>query len=77
MRECWMYDSTKRIKFPQILKRLIEVQDKLFQRQALPMPPQGPVTVHTPDALDSDGYLLPAPTIPRNYLQALPEAEEE
>ncbi|KAH0953922.1 hypothetical protein HN011_004321 [Eciton burchellii] len=77
MRECWIYDSTKRIKFPQILKRLREAHDKLTQQETLPKPPQGPVTVRTPDALDSGGYLLPAPAIPHDYLQALPSLSDE
>lgn len=76
MRECWLYDSTKRIKFPEILKRLQEAQDKLNQQETLPKPPQGPVTVRIPDALDPDDYLLPAPAIPHDYLQALPSLSD-
>lgn len=77
MRECWIYDSTRRIKFPEILKRLQDAHNKLNQQETLPKPPQGPVTIRTPDALDSDGYLLPAPAIPRDYLQALPSLSNE
>lgn len=72
MRDCWKMESRERIKFPDILDRLEKAQSKLIQQGSLPRPPQGPVTVRTPDVLDPDGYLLPAPTSPREYLQALP-----
>ncbi|XP_012234031.2 high affinity nerve growth factor receptor-like isoform X1 [Linepithema humile] len=71
MRDCWKTDPRERIKFPDILDRL-EKAGKLTQQETLPRPPQGPVTIRTPDVLDPDGYLLPAPTTPREYLQALP-----
>lgn len=74
MRECWKTEPRDRIKFPDILNRLEKPQGKLACRQqgTLPRPPQGPVTIRTPDILDPDGYLLPAPAAPREYLQALP-----
>ncbi|XP_029164341.1 high affinity nerve growth factor receptor-like [Nylanderia fulva] len=72
MRDCWKMEPRERIKFPDILDRLEKAQSKLIQQGSLPRPPQGPVTVRTPDVLDPDGYLLPAPTSPREYLQALP-----
>ncbi|XP_020299419.1 muscle, skeletal receptor tyrosine-protein kinase-like isoform X2 [Pseudomyrmex gracilis] len=72
MRECWKIEPRERIKFPDILDRLKRTQSKLFQQGTLPRPPQGPVTVRTPDNVDPDGYLLPAPVPPREYLQALP-----
>lgn len=71
MRDCWKTDPRERIKFPDILDRL-EKADKLIPQETLPRPPQGPVTIRTPDVLDPDGYLLPAPMTPREYLQALP-----
>ncbi|XP_076635602.1 muscle, skeletal receptor tyrosine protein kinase [Colletes latitarsis] len=72
MRECWKTDPKDRIKFADILERLEKVQGKSIQQETLPRPPQGPVTIRTLDALDPDGYLLPAPTIPHEYLQTLP-----
>ncbi|EFN74157.1 BDNF/NT-3 growth factors receptor [Camponotus floridanus] len=72
MRDCWKVEPRERIKFPDILDRLEKAQSKLIQQGSLPRPPQGPVTVRTPDVLDPDGYLLPAPTTTREYLQALP-----
>ncbi|CAL1684805.1 unnamed protein product [Lasius platythorax] len=72
MRDCWKMEPRERIKFPDILDRLEKAQSKLIQQGSLPRPPQGPVTVRTPDVLDPDGYLLPAPASPREYLQALP-----
>lgn len=77
MRECWKTEPRDRIKFPDILERLEKAQCKLIIRQnTLPRPPQGPVTVCTPDVLDPDGYLLPAPAIPREYLQTLPNLSD-
>ncbi|XP_043682046.1 tyrosine-protein kinase transmembrane receptor Ror-like isoform X2 [Vespula pensylvanica] len=72
MRECWKTEPRDRIKFSDILEKLEKVQGKLNQQGTLPRPPQGPVTIRTPDVLDPDGYLLPAPTTPREYLQTLP-----
>ncbi|XP_026674758.1 tyrosine-protein kinase transmembrane receptor Ror-like [Ceratina calcarata] len=70
MRECWKTDPKDRIKFPEILESLERA--KSVEQDTLPRPPQGPVTVRTPDVLDPDGYLLPAPAKPREYLQTLP-----
>ncbi|KAG7208766.1 hypothetical protein KM043_014960 [Ampulex compressa] len=72
MRECWKTEPRDRIKFSDILERLEKAHGKLVQQGTLPRPPQGPVTIRTPDVLDPDGYLLPAPATPREYLQALP-----
>ncbi|XP_034189337.2 tyrosine-protein kinase transmembrane receptor Ror isoform X3 [Osmia lignaria lignaria] len=72
MRECWKTDPKDRIKFAEILERLEKAKDKSIQQYTLPRPPQGPVTIRTPDVLDPDGYLLPAPTKPHEYLQTLP-----
>ncbi|XP_011141324.1 tyrosine-protein kinase transmembrane receptor Ror [Harpegnathos saltator] len=72
MRDCWKSKPQDRIKFPDILERLEKAQSKLIQQGTLPRPPQGPVTIRTPDVLDPDGYLLPAPAIPHEYLQTLP-----
>nr|XP_012136036.1 PREDICTED: muscle, skeletal receptor tyrosine protein kinase-like isoform X3 [Megachile rotundata] len=72
MRECWKTDPKDRIKFPKILERFEKAKDKSIQQDTLPRPPQGPVTIRTPDVLDPDGYLLPAPTKPHEYLQTLP-----
>ncbi|XP_043496562.1 tyrosine-protein kinase transmembrane receptor Ror-like isoform X1 [Polistes fuscatus] len=72
MCECWKTEPKDRIKFSDILERLEKVQGKLNQQGTLPRPPQGPVTIRTPDVLDSDGYLLPSPFTPREYLQTLP-----
>ncbi|KAL0118602.1 hypothetical protein PUN28_009344 [Cardiocondyla obscurior] len=73
MQDCWKVEPRERIKFPDILDRLEKVQTvELAQQGTLPRPPQGPVLLRTPDVLDPDGYLLPAPAIPREYLQTLP-----
>ncbi|XP_071860043.1 tyrosine-protein kinase transmembrane receptor Ror isoform X3 [Bombus fervidus] len=72
MRECWKTDPKDRIKFSEILERLEKAKGKSIQQDTLPRPPQGPVTIRTPDVLDPDGYLLPAPTKPHEYLQTLP-----
>ncbi|KAG6804029.1 muscle, skeletal receptor tyrosine protein kinase isoform X1 [Apis mellifera caucasica] len=75
MRECWKTDPKDRIKFPEILERLEKVKVKTIQ-DTLPRPPQGPVTIRTPDVLDPDGYLLPAPAKPHEYLQTLPSLSD-
>ncbi|XP_016907662.1 muscle, skeletal receptor tyrosine protein kinase-like isoform X2 [Apis laboriosa] len=75
MRECWKTDPKDRIKFPEILERLEKVKVKSIQ-DTLPRPPQGPVTIRTPDVLDPDGYLLPAPAKPHEYLQTLPSLSD-
>ncbi|XP_043506683.1 tyrosine-protein kinase transmembrane receptor Ror-like isoform X3 [Frieseomelitta varia] len=72
MRDCWKTDPKDRIKFSEILERLEKAKSKSVQQDTLPRPPQGPVTIRTPDLLDPDGYLLPAPTKPHEYLQTLP-----
>lgn len=72
MYDCWKIDPRERIKFPDILERLEKAQNELTRQGTLPRPPQGPVLLRTPDVLDPDGYLLPAPAIPREYLQTLP-----
>ncbi|XP_060814600.1 tyrosine-protein kinase transmembrane receptor Ror-like isoform X3 [Bombus pascuorum] len=72
MRECWKTDPKDRIKFSEILEKLEKAKGKSIQQDTLPRPPQGPVTIRTPDVLDPDGYLLPAPTKPHEYLQTLP-----
>ncbi|XP_076750703.1 BDNF/NT-3 growth factors receptor [Xylocopa sonorina] len=72
MRECWKTDPKDRIKFSEILERLENAKSKSVQQDTLPRPPQGPVTIRTPDVLDPDGYLLPAPAKPHEYLQTLP-----
>ncbi|XP_077267488.1 high affinity nerve growth factor receptor isoform X2 [Temnothorax americanus] len=72
MHDCWKLEPRERIKFPDILERLEKTQAELTRQGTLPRPPQGPVLLRTPDVLDPDGYLLPAPAIPREYLQALP-----
>ncbi|CAK9820474.1 Tyrosine-protein kinase transmembrane receptor Ror [Anthophora plagiata] len=72
MRECWKTDPKDRITFPEILERLEKAKGKSMQQDTLPRPPQGPVTIRTPDVLDPDGYLLPAPAKPHEYLQTLP-----
>ncbi|XP_011704000.1 PREDICTED: tyrosine-protein kinase transmembrane receptor Ror-like [Wasmannia auropunctata] len=75
MHDCWKIEPRERIKFPDILERLEKTQNELTagsRQGTLPRPPQGPVLLRTPDVLDPDGYLLPAPAIPREYMQALP-----
>lgn len=72
MRDCWKTDPKDRIKFTEILEKLEKAQGKSIQQGTLPRPPQGPVTIRTPDVLDPDGYLLPAPAKPHEYLQTLP-----
>ncbi|XP_031843455.1 muscle, skeletal receptor tyrosine-protein kinase [Nomia melanderi] len=72
MRDCWKTDPKDRIKFAEILEKLEIAQGKSIQQGTLPRPPQGPVTIRTPDVLDPDGYLLPAPAKPHEYLQTLP-----
>lgn len=68
MRDCWKSEPRDRFKFCDILERL----EKNSIIGSLPRPPQGPITIRTPDMLDSAGYLLPAPAIPCEYLQPLP-----
>lgn len=76
MHDCWKIEPRERIKFPDILERLEKAQNELTRQGTLPRPPQGPVLLRTPDVLDPDGYLLPAPAIPREYLQALPAVSD-
>ncbi|XP_014478823.1 PREDICTED: tyrosine-protein kinase transmembrane receptor Ror-like [Dinoponera quadriceps] len=77
MRDCWQSKPQDRIRFPDILERLEKAHGKLMQQgSTLPRPPQGPVTIRTPDVLDPDGYLLPAPAVPHEYLQTLPALSE-
>ncbi|XP_012536911.2 high affinity nerve growth factor receptor isoform X2 [Monomorium pharaonis] len=75
MYDCWKKDPRERIKFPDILERLMKLQNELNRQETLPRPPQGPVLLRTPDVLDPDGYLLPAPAIPREYLETLPVSD--
>lgn len=75
MQECWKTDPKDRIKFPEILEILETPQGKSIKtihQSTLPRPPQGPVAIRSPDVLDPDGYLLPAPAKPHEYLQTLP-----
>lgn len=72
MRDCWKTEARDRLRFVDILEKLEKAQDKPSQISSLPRPPQGPVTIRTPDALDSGGYLLPSPAAMREYLQPLP-----
>ncbi|OXU17605.1 hypothetical protein TSAR_008518 [Trichomalopsis sarcophagae] len=72
MRDCWKTEPRDRLRFVDILEKLEKAQDKPSQISSLPRPPQGPVTIRTPDALDCDGYLLPSPAAMREYLQPLP-----
>lgn len=73
MRECWKRDPRERIKFLDVLNLLAQAQTKsILHATSLPRPPQGPVTIRAPNVLDPDGYLLPSPTIHREYFQPLP-----
>lgn len=72
MRDCWKTEAKDRLRFADILEKLEKVQDKPSQICSLPRPPQSLVTLRSPDALDSDGYLLPTPAAMREYLQPLP-----
>ncbi|XP_066597332.1 tyrosine-protein kinase transmembrane receptor Ror-like isoform X2 [Prorops nasuta] len=72
MRECWKTDPRDRIKFPDVLERLEKLKEKQISQGSLPRPPQSLVTIRSSDNVDDDGYLLPAPAIPRNYIQPLP-----
>lgn len=72
MRDCWKTEPRDRIRFSEILERLEKAQDKPSQLSSLPRPPQGPVTIRSPDVLDTDGYLLPSPVTLREYFQPIP-----
>ena len=76
MKECWKTEPRDRLRFSEILEILEKNHEKLSLKETLPRPPQGPVTIRTLDA-PSDGYLLPAPVIPPEYLQALPPLDNE
>lgn len=71
MRECWKSEPRDRTRFSEILETLEKNEEKTSLKGTLPRPPQGPVTFRSPDVLDSEGYLLPAPTVPCEYLQTL------
>ncbi|XP_015121598.1 tyrosine-protein kinase transmembrane receptor Ror [Diachasma alloeum] len=74
MSECWKSESRDRLKFPEILERLEKGREimEMPEKGSLPRPPQGPVAIRSLDLLDSEGYLVPAPTQPQEYLQPLP-----
>ncbi|XP_043274530.1 muscle, skeletal receptor tyrosine-protein kinase-like isoform X2 [Venturia canescens] len=77
MRDCWKTEPRDRPRFVEILERLREKNEEeettpdKHQERTMPRPPQGPVTVRSRDALDTEGYLLPAPAVHIEYLQAL------
>lgn len=75
MRDCWKTEPRDRMRFVDVLERLEKAQEKPRCGQmmgSLPRPPQGPIVIRGPDALDPDGYLLPSPAALREYLQPLP-----
>ncbi|XP_015511028.1 tyrosine-protein kinase transmembrane receptor Ror [Neodiprion pinetum] len=72
MRGCWKTEPKDRLKFTDILEKLELAREKSSDKGSLPRPPQGPVAIRSPDALDTDGYLLPAPVNRCEYLQPLP-----
>ncbi|XP_012288526.1 tyrosine-protein kinase transmembrane receptor Ror [Orussus abietinus] len=71
MRDCWKLEPRDRLKFSDILEKLESDQEVLSQKGSLPRPPQGPITIRSPDLLDPDGYLLPAPATPCECSQPL------
>ncbi|XP_011304539.1 high affinity nerve growth factor receptor isoform X1 [Fopius arisanus] len=73
MSGCWKSEPRDRFKFPEILERLQKGRETVeMEKGSLPRPPQGPVTIPSLDILDTGGYLVPAPTQPKEYLQPLP-----
>ena len=77
MKDCWKTEPRDRLRFPDILEHLRKAEEASAQMETLPRPPQGPVTLRTPDVLDPDGYLLPAPTKPCEYWQPLPPITDD
>lgn len=77
MKDCWKTEPRDRLRFPDILEHLRKAEEASAQMETLPRPPQGPVTIRTPDVLDPDGYLLPAPTKPCEYWQPLPPIADD
>ncbi|KAH0563856.1 high affinity nerve growth factor receptor-like isoform X1 [Cotesia glomerata] len=74
MKQCWKIDPRDRPRFSEILekfKKAHQTFEKINEKDSLPRPPRGPITVKSPNILDSEGYLVPAPTTPREYLQPL------
>ncbi|XP_008547806.1 high affinity nerve growth factor receptor isoform X1 [Microplitis demolitor] len=75
MRQCWKLEPRDRFRFSEIFEELQKAHqtiEKINEKGSLPRPPQGPITIKSPNALDSEGYLVPAPATPREYLQPLP-----
>ncbi|XP_034949744.1 tyrosine-protein kinase transmembrane receptor Ror-like isoform X2 [Chelonus insularis] len=75
MTQCWKLEPRDRPRFSEILDKLKKAYqgiEKMNKKGSLPRPPQGPVTIKPPNALDSEGYLVPAPVASREYLQPLP-----
>lgn len=74
MRDCWK-EARDRPAFSEIMERL-QIAEKMdincTRIGTLPRPPQGPVTIRTPNMLDDDGYLLPSPVATREYIEAVP-----
>ncbi|KAF7996941.1 hypothetical protein HCN44_002587 [Aphidius gifuensis] len=75
MSDCWKSEARDRCKFSDILEKL--ENEKKFNDKCdiinLPRPPQGPISIRSPNGdLDTEGYLVPAVTQPREYLQPLP-----
>lgn len=77
MKDCWKAEPRDRLRFPDILEHLRKAEEASAQMETLPRPPQGPVTIRTPDVLDPDGYLLPAPAKPCEYWQPLPPIADD
>lgn len=72
MKDCWRTEPRDRLSFFEIVQRLKKVETTGIQTGILPRPPEGPITIRTPNLVDSDGYLLPSPVTLREYLQPLP-----
>lgn len=75
MSNCWKSEARDRCKFSDIIEKL-ENEEKFYDKCEivnLPRPPQGPISIRSPNGdLDTEGYLVPAVTQPREYLQPLP-----
>ncbi|XP_033228838.1 muscle, skeletal receptor tyrosine protein kinase-like [Belonocnema kinseyi] len=77
MKDCWKTEPRDRLRFPDVLEYLRKAEEAFAEMETLPRPPQGPVTLRTPDVLDPDGYLLPAPAKICEYWQPLPPIADE
>lgn len=74
MVSCWKMEPRERTNFPEIQVTLRQASKSPPETATLPRPPAFPVTPQIAvEVLDSENYLKPLPTEPKEYLKTLPD----